>query len=66
MNEEHSRPVLANHRTGFMKIPEYIYRCFLFFFTRLDDAQKKLDQTKTKSATTLLATEEEILQLKSE
>lgn len=33
---------------------------------RLDDAQKELDDTRNKSATTLLATEDEILQLKAE
>ncbi|XP_026160972.1 mitochondria-eating protein [Mastacembelus armatus] len=32
----------------------------------LADAQKELDQTKSKSATTLLATEDEILQLKAD
>lgn len=35
-------------------------------FNRLVDAQKELDETKSKSATTLLATEDEILQLKAE
>lgn len=33
---------------------------------RLIDAQKELDDTKSKSATTLLATEDEILQLRAE
>uniref|UniRef100_A0A7N8YQP7 Mitochondria-eating protein n=1 Tax=Mastacembelus armatus TaxID=205130 RepID=A0A7N8YQP7_9TELE len=36
------------------------------FLNRLADAQKELDQTKSKSATTLLATEDEILQLKAD
>lgn len=35
-------------------------------FNRLADAQKELDDTKSKSATTLLATEDEILQLRAE
>ena len=35
-------------------------------FNRLVDAQMELDETKSKSATTLLATEDEILQLKAE
>ncbi|XP_039985111.1 mitochondria-eating protein isoform X2 [Xiphias gladius] len=34
--------------------------------TELVDAQKELDETKSKSATTLLATEDEILQLKAD
>lgn len=32
----------------------------------MEDAQKELDETKSKSATTLLATEDEILELKAE
>lgn len=37
-----------------------------FCFNSLADAQKELDETKSKSATTLLATEDEILQLRAE
>lgn len=39
---------------------------WLFDFHRLLDVQKELEETKSRSATTLLATEEEILQLKAE
>lgn len=38
----------------------------LFCFNSLADTQKELDETKSKSATTLLATEDEILQLRAE
>ena len=34
--------------------------------SRLADVQQELDNTKDKSATTLLATEDEILQLRAE
>uniref|UniRef100_A0A8C4GXW3 Mitochondria-eating protein n=1 Tax=Dicentrarchus labrax TaxID=13489 RepID=A0A8C4GXW3_DICLA len=38
----------------------------IFCSNRLADAQNELDETKSKSATTLLATEDEILQLKAD
>ncbi len=39
---------------------------YCLFDTRLADTQIELDSTKNKSATTLLATEDEILLLKAE
>jgi len=42
-----------------------VYHLILYLF-RLVDTQQELDVTKRESATTLLATEEEILQLKAE
>lgn len=54
-------------RILFSFIPPHLNCMFWFLcFNRLVDAHKELDDTKSKSATTLLATEDEILQLKAE
>ncbi|XP_037624787.1 mitochondria-eating protein isoform X1 [Sebastes umbrosus] len=59
------RELSASHDNDIRKLSS---TCLQLDSTRaeLADAQKELDQTKCKSATTLLATEDEILQLKAD
>lgn len=49
-----------------LKYMKHVVILHFLIFNRLVDAHRELDETKSKSATTLLATEDEILQLKAE